>query len=84
MSNYDIAKEVIAGQWGNGDERRTRLTAAGYDYTAVQTIVNSLLEDGYPVQDGRPEPAPAGAAPEMLEVDYDPKTCQGIIINIIV
>ena len=35
-----VAREVIAGKWGNGGERRTRLTAAGYDYDAVQARVN--------------------------------------------
>lgn len=39
----EIAKEVIQGKWGNGGERRRRLTAAGYDYTAVQAEVNRLL-----------------------------------------
>lgn len=43
-SNTEIAKEVIDGKWGNGDERKTRLTAAGYDYVAIQKIVNKLLE----------------------------------------
>ena len=38
-----IAKEVIAGKWGNGDERRKKLEAAGYDYNSVQSIVNQLL-----------------------------------------
>ena len=38
-----IAKEVIAGKWGNGADRKARLTAAGYDYAAVQKKVNELL-----------------------------------------
>lgn len=39
-----IAKEVIAGKWGNGATRKQRLTAAGYDYEAVQRKVNALLK----------------------------------------
>jgi N-acetylmuramoyl-L-alanine amidase CwlA len=39
----EIAKEVIAGKWGNGADRKKRLTAAGYDYSAVQKEVNKLL-----------------------------------------
>ena len=39
----EIAKEVIAGKWGNGSERNDRLTAAGYDYAAVQARVNELM-----------------------------------------
>lgn len=31
-----IAHEVIRGDWGNGDERKQKLTAVGYDYSAVQ------------------------------------------------
>ena len=38
-----IAKEVIAGKWGNGDARKKKLKAAGYDYKAVQKEVNKLL-----------------------------------------
>lgn len=42
-STDEIAREVIAGNWGNGDDRKNRLTAAGYDYSAVQAKVNELL-----------------------------------------
>ena len=38
-----VAREVIAGQWGNGNDRMTRLKNAGYDANAVQTRVNQLL-----------------------------------------
>ncbi len=41
-----VAKEVLAGAWGNGDERKNRLTAAGYDYAAVQAEVNRLAKGG--------------------------------------
>lgn len=40
----DIAKEVIAGKWGTGEDRKQRLTTAGYNYTEVQSIVNQLLK----------------------------------------
>lgn len=40
----DIAREVIAGEWGNGAERKQKLTAAGYDPAAVQARVNALLK----------------------------------------
>lgn len=35
-----LADEVIAGKWGNGNDRVERLKAAGYDYNAVQAEVN--------------------------------------------
>ena len=38
-----LAIEVIRGDWGNGEDRKKRLTAAGYDYAAVQRKVNELL-----------------------------------------
>lgn len=38
-----VALEVIDGMWGNGRIRKEKLTAAGYDYNKVQTIVNRLL-----------------------------------------
>lgn len=39
-----IAREVIVGKWNNGAERKHQLTAAGYDYKAVQKRVNELLK----------------------------------------
>lgn len=41
-SNEEVAIEVIKGLWGNGDDREKRLTAAGYDYKAVQQLVNKM------------------------------------------
>ena len=41
-TNEEIAKEVWDGKWGNGSERKRRLTEAGYDYAAIQAIVNSM------------------------------------------
>ena len=38
-----LADEVLAGAWGNGADRKNRLTAAGYDYDAVQAAVNAKL-----------------------------------------
>lgn len=43
-SNEEIAKEVVAGKWGNGNKRKTALTKAGYDYTTIQSLVNKLLK----------------------------------------
>ena len=41
-----IAREVMNGAWGNGDDRKRRLQAAGYDYNAVQAEVNRLCGVG--------------------------------------
>lgn len=40
-SNEEIAAEVIAGKWGNGEERKIRLKEAGYNYDDIQSIVNA-------------------------------------------
>jgi hypothetical protein len=40
----ELANEVIAGKWGNGTERKQKLEAEGYDYSAVQKKVNELLK----------------------------------------
>lgn len=38
-----LADEVIAGKWGNGQERKDKLRAAGYDPQAVQAEVNKRM-----------------------------------------
>ena len=38
-----IADEVIAGKWGNGEDRKNRLTQAGYNYSEIQSLVNQKL-----------------------------------------
>ena len=48
----ELANEVIQGKWGNGDERKQRLTAAGYDYNAIQSRVNEILNN-----ENKPTPA---------------------------
>lgn len=45
----EVAKEVIAGKWGNGEDRKQRLTAAGYDYSLIQAKVNELMGTSTPV-----------------------------------
>ena len=45
-TNYKVALDVMNGKYGNGEERKKRLAAAGYDYWAVQHLVNGLAK-GY-------------------------------------
>lgn len=45
--DYDvtkIAKEVIQGKYGNGEERKQKLTELGYNYYEIQKKVNELLK----------------------------------------
>ncbi len=44
-STEELAKEVLDGKWGNGQERVKKLTAAGYDYATVQKRVNELVAE---------------------------------------
>lgn len=38
-----VALLVIAGQFGNGDGRKQKLTKAGYNPVTIQACVNELL-----------------------------------------
>lgn len=44
-SNSEIAKEVVQGLWGNGEDRKTKLTNAGYNYSEIQKIVNNIVSE---------------------------------------
>lgn len=43
-TNEEIAAEVIAGKWGTGNDRRQRLSNAGYNYQEIQKLVNQILK----------------------------------------
>ena len=58
-SNEEIAKEVLRGDWGNGDVRKARLASAGYDYNAIQAIVNGAS----------PAPAPARKSNDEIALE---------------
>ena len=55
-----IAREVIAGKWGNGPTRVQRLTQAGYDAKAVQSMVNQILS-------GKAPSAPAAPVVNVID-----------------
>ena len=38
-----VARDVIAGKYGNGEDRKMRLKAEGYDPAEVQRIVNRMV-----------------------------------------
>lgn len=44
-SLYDIAQQVVNGDWGDGWNRKNALEGAGYDYDKVQALVNDILSD---------------------------------------
>lgn len=65
----ELAKEVLAGKWGNGADRKARLTAAGYNYSEVQSVVNAILTGKQPAQSLQPvqpvQPAPTKSIDEL-------------------
>ena len=69
-----IAKEVLDGKYGNGNERRSKLSLAGYDYNAVQKRINELVaelekakaEASEPVNE-EPKPTPKFTTEEMVQ-----------------
>ena len=65
-----IAEEVIAGQWGNGAERVTRLTNAGYDAGEIQKKVNELFN--------------SPASPVVKEVEIDMRGFDELAITLVV
>jgi hypothetical protein len=65
-----IAQEVIKGAWGNGDDRRRRLEAAGYNYAAVQKAVNAKLGVGSNAPTRRPGPSLDDVARAVIRGDY--------------
>ncbi len=58
----ELAREVINGLWGVGQDRKDRLTAAGYSYKDVQGRVNEIL---YP-----PQKTNAELAQEVIEGEW--------------
>ena len=75
-----IAREVLDGRWGNGEERRKRLTQAGYNHAAVQIAVNALVSGNLDViarevLDGKWGNNPARSV-KLLAAGYNPVEVQ--------
>ncbi len=67
-SNEEIANEVIAGKWGNGNDREVKLTNAGYDSSAIQKIVNDKLLGSNPVE--KPKKSNEELAQEVIRGEW--------------
>lgn len=76
-TNEEVAREVINGEWGNGNERIVALTNAGYNASAIQRIVNQMLKDNM-VTD---EPEVKENTKQILEVTVDLKKYGALILN---
>lgn len=88
-SNTVIAREVLAGAWGNGYDRRSALTAAGYGYNVIQAIVNQKATPAQPTRASNEDIARqviAGAwgnnperANKLKAAGYDPNAVQAVV-----
>lgn len=87
-TNEQIADEVIAGTWGNGEDRKNKLSAAGYNPSEIQAIVNTKL-GGAPVKKSNEDVANEvlgglwGNGQERINrlknAGYDPVVIQNIV-----
>lgn len=68
----EIVKEIFEGKWGNGTERKAKLTAAGYNYTEVQNAVNEYLKK----EENRKE---IETNKKAITIVWDGKTYDGIV-----
>lgn len=59
---YAVARDVIAGKYGNGDDRVRNLTNAGYSYSKVQNAVNEIYSGKAP-SNSKPVLTPSTSAP---------------------
>ena len=81
-TNQEIAYEVLQGLWGNGQDRRNRLTQAGYDYDKVQSIVNALVA-GKPVPQEPTQNNIIITGKDMMEIEVDLSRYKGISLTFV-
>ena len=82
-SNFEIAKEVIGGKWGNGDARRISLQNAGYDYDAIQYLVNKIVSGESVDVSTKPDPANPNSTARLLNVEVDLTKYDGVTLIIV-
>lgn len=62
-SNEEIAAEIWQKKWGDGEERKRRLAAAGYSWDAIQPLVDKGI--GKPVEKPAEKPQEPPKQPEQ-------------------
>ena len=62
-SNEEIAAEIWQKKWGDGEERKRRLAAAGYSWDAIQSLVDKGI--GKPVEKPAETPQESSKQPEQ-------------------
>lgn len=73
-----LAREVIAGKWGMGDSRKTKIKKAGYDYNQVQARVNKYNSVAKDVIKGKYGTG-AIRTSNLKKAGYDPATVQKLV-----
>ena len=85
-ANLVAAYDVLAGKYGEGQDRVNRLSAAGYNYTDVQSLVNALCKGYGPVAadvvNGRYGNNAARRA-NLIRAGYDPDQVQNLVNNMV-
>ena len=66
----ELVQEVIAGKWGTGEERKKKLTEAGFSFAQIQKQVNKAMK-AVPQVEG-----------DMKEVEEKPDFCQGDVVKL--
>ena len=79
-ANLVAAYDVLAGKYGEGQDRVNRLSAAGYNYNDVQSLVNALCKGYGPVAadvvNGRYGNPPQQPDPRGLRPRSGSESCQ--------
>lgn len=81
-TNQQVAVEVVLGKWGNGADRRKRLTSAGYNYESIQSIVNAICAGNFSDFTLEPEQV-CVTGNEIMEVEIDLTKYKGLNITFI-
>ncbi len=85
-ANLAAAYDVLAGKYGDGEARRINLAAAGYDYDAVQSLVNALCKGYGPVANDVMNGKYGNDAARrynLIRAGYDPDQVQNLVNNMI-
>ena len=85
-ANLACAYDVMAGKYGDGEERRRKLAAAGYNYDDVQSLVNALAKGYGPVANDVMNGKygnDAARRNNLIRAGYDPDQVQNLVNNMI-
>lgn len=65
----ELVQEVIAGKWGTGEERKQRLTEAGFSFTQIQKSVNKAMKE-------------VPQTESNVAIEEKPDFCQGDVVKL--